>query len=374
MKKLRTQIESINQKIAQLFSERKGLVRAIVAQKNKEGVCSYDPSRECFVFEQLKPFFLEMDTGELLSFSILMESQVASSGVDDYPRWSLGEHLADEPKELSHRINPFILKIARPKVFSKLPLREGFQFTRLPHEARLGGEVARKFSSVIAIDGPSGSGKSVVAKKIAQKLNLLYIDTGAMYRAVALAFYEKKVNIDQPLEVKNALFALRLDYGGSGVDLVKIDGVGRGEDIRQHFVSDLASKVSQLLPVRKKMVSMQRELARNYICVMEGRDIGTVVFPNAFVKFFLHADSETRAKRRLSQLKAEGRGESLGYGKVYRDIKKRDEQDKKRKWAPLVKDQAAIEIDSSHLTLEEVVDLIEEHIGNEAATKGIELT
>ena len=372
MKKLRIQIESINRRIVQLFSERKKIVQAIIAQKDQGS--SYDAKRESIVFEQLKLFLLAMEIGELLSFSMLMESQVISCGVNDYPRWSLGEHLMDEPRELIHQINPLLLKIVRPKLFSKLCLKKEFQFTRFCHESRLESEMVGQFSSVVAIDGPCGSGKSVVAKKIAQHLGFLYIDTGAMYRAVALAFSERKVDVDNPREVERALATLQLSYGGSGCNLVTIDGVGRGEDIRQHFVSDLASKVSQLLPVRESMVDRQRELVQNRVCVMEGRDIGTVVFPNAFIKFFLHAQSEIRAKRRLQQLREQGKGESLSYEQVYQDIVARDSQDSQRQWAPLVKAECAIEIDSSQLTLEEVTALIKKHILREAKMRGIELT
>ena len=213
------------------------------------------------------------------------------------------------------------------------------------------------YTRVVSIDGPSGSGKSTVAKGLADELDFLYVDTGAMYRGVALAFHEWSVDLNDLDEVKRALGKLELKYGSRNDQLIFINGLNRSEDIRQHFVSEVASRVSQLLPVREAMVSFQRELPnvqRERVCVMEGRDIGTVVFPGAFVKFFLSADEKVRAERRFAQLTGMDKT-GMEYGQVLKDIVERDRKDSERKWAPLVKPEGAIEIDSTLCTVNEII-------------------
>lgn len=204
----------------------------------------------------------------------------------------------------------------------------------------------------IAIDGPAGSGKSTVAKKIAEKLNIIYIDTGAMYRAMTLKlkdidkkFYEEACNNTNIEFINNKIF---------------LDGKDVSSQIRSEEISKLTSDISKIDFVRKKLVSIQKEIAAKNSVVMEGRDITTVVLPDADYKFYLSASPEIRAKRRTLQLKEKGL--NADYEEILRDIKKRDNNDIKRENSPLKVADDAIVIDSSNLTAEESIEKILSYI------------
>ena len=204
----------------------------------------------------------------------------------------------------------------------------------------------------IAIDGPAGSGKSTVAKKIAEKLNIIYIDTGAMYRAITLKlkyidkkYYQEACNNTNIEFINNKIF---------------LDGKDVSSQIRSEEISKLTSDISKIDFVRKKLVSIQKEIADKNSVVMEGRDITTVVLPDADYKFYLNASPEIRAKRRTLQLKEKGL--NADYEEIIRDIKKRDNNDIKRENSPLKVADDAIVIDSSNLTAEESIEKILSYI------------
>lgn len=208
-------------------------------------------------------------------------------------------------------------------------------------------------SKVIAIDGPSGSGKSTVTKLVAEKLGVLYVDTGAMFRAIALHTHENKITFeDQALD--NFLKTVKLEYFGTGNKLVAINGTDFTEKIREHFVSELASKISSIPSVRRFLLDFQRSLVKEKVAILEGRDIGTVVFPDAFCKIYLSASSEVRAKRRVEELTNKGQS-GFTFANILKDINERDERDKTRAIAPLKVAADAILLDSSKLTSEEVI-------------------
>lgn len=216
-------------------------------------------------------------------------------------------------------------------------------------------------SVIIAIDGPAGSGKSSTAREVARRTNSLYIDTGAMYRAVALFFVENGLHIEMDdIEAILNKVLLRLETSDNGVN-VYLNNINVNEKIRSSEVSELSSVVSRNPIVRSKMVSLQREMAR--ICVegggsvvMEGRDIGTVVFPDANFKFFLVADPKIRAQRRAAQLRE--KGVESNESELFQEIIDRDERDESRAISPLKKAAHAVEIDTSQLSFEEQVDNI----------------
>lgn len=204
----------------------------------------------------------------------------------------------------------------------------------------------------IAIDGPAGSGKSTVAKKIAEKLNIIYIDTGAMYRAITLKlkdidkkYYQEACNNTNIEFINNKIF---------------LDGKDVSLQIRSEEISKLTSDISKIDFVRKKLVSIQKEIADKNSVVMEGRDITTVVLPDADYKFYLNASPEIRAKRRTLQLKEKGL--NADYEEILRDIKKRDNNDIKRENSPLKVADDAIVIDSSNLTADESIEKILSYI------------
>ena len=201
---------------------------------------------------------------------------------------------------------------------------------------------------VIAIDGPAGSGKSTMARTLAKELNLLYVDTGAMYRAIGLIAHNRNVPFDGP-SLEKLLSTMELKYIGEKENLLTIDGENLTSSIRDHFVSELASEISKQKVVRDFLVKIQRELARDRIIVMEGRDIGTVVFPNAFCKIFLTASEEIRAKRRHLELSQ--KGHDIAFQKVFGDVKNRDERDQQRELAPLKPASDAVLLDTSSLDL-----------------------
>jgi len=227
-------------------------------------------------------------------------------------------------------------------------------------------------SKVIAIDGPSGSGKSTVAKELARALGVLYIDTGAMFRALAYIADEKKIELVEGPPLNEFLNSLQMDYGISSTVLIKINGQDLTEKIREHHVSKLASTISQLPSVRKYLLDYQRSLAQNKICVMEGRDIGTVVFPDSFCKFFITASVDIRADRRLKQLRENG-DDKVSLEQIKEDVRKRDETDMNRTFAPLKKADDALLLDTSDLKMDAVIGILANEVKFRAAHLGFNL-
>lgn len=213
----------------------------------------------------------------------------------------------------------------------------------------------------IALDGPSGSGKSTIAKRLSQKLNILYLDTGAMYRATALKALS--LNIDTFDEQGVLTFIndidLKIEYI-DGAQHTFLDGEDVSERIREPHVSMAASNISSLKCVRLKMVDMQRKIAGEMSCVLDGRDIGSYVLPNADYKFYINASSKVRAERRLKELKL--KGHDVDYDKLLEEIELRDYNDKTRDFAPLRKAEDAIEIDTSYMTIEQVINTVLSYI------------
>jgi len=209
---------------------------------------------------------------------------------------------------------------------------------------------------VVAIDGPAGAGKSSAARALAVRLGFVLVDTGALYRGVALAAQESGVPWDDAagLGALAAGLSLRFDADSEGVPRLLIDGRDASERIRTPEISEGASQISGFPEVRAALLEQQRQLGRNGGVVLEGRDIGTVVFPDAEVKIFLTASDETRAQRRHAELLA--RGEAQGLEQVLEDIRLRDQRDTERTVAPLKPAVDAIHFDTSGLNLEEVVD------------------
>lgn len=203
----------------------------------------------------------------------------------------------------------------------------------------------------IAIDGPAGAGKSTLARKLAEKLGFLYVDTGAIYRTVAVKVLWEKADPADPAQVIPLLEGLEIHigYDSDGVQRMYLEGEDVSTAIRKHKVSGVASQVSAIPEVRAFLLEFQRKLARESNVVMDGRDIGTVVLPQADVKIFLTAAPEARAKRRLLEL--EQRGEAADFDAILRDIKDRDWQDEHRAIAPLKQAVDAVLLDTTHLDL-----------------------
>lgn len=229
-----------------------------------------------------------------------------------------------------------------------------------------------EYSQVIAIDGPSGSGKSTVAKELARALHVLYIDTGAMFRALGFFADQEKIDLVEGVALTNFLNSIRMDYGVSATELISINGVNLTDKIREHHVSKLASIISQLPSVRKYLLDFQRALALDKICVMEGRDIGTVVFPNSFCKFFITASVDIRATRRLKQLQ-EGGDHSISLEQIKDDVRKRDETDMNRVVAPLKKADDAMLLDTTDLNLADTINILSNEVKFRAAHLGYKL-
>jgi len=212
-------------------------------------------------------------------------------------------------------------------------------------------------SFVITIDGPAGAGKSTVAQSLAARLGLTYVDSGATYRAAALKVVKSGVSLEDEgavaAVISAALIEIVTDHGQS---VVYLDGRNVAQEIRTPEVTLAAAQVSRLPEVRKKLIALQRSLVRGRGVVMEGRDIGTVVFPEAPLKIFLKADVEERAQRRLNQDLQDGRTCTLE--QTAYDIGRRDQLDAERKISPLVSAPDAIEIDSTPLSADEVVGRI----------------
>lgn len=208
----------------------------------------------------------------------------------------------------------------------------------------------------IAIDGPAGSGKSTIAKKLASKLNIEYIDTGAMYRA--LAYYMNQNNLSLE-ELKINMETLNIEFKE---EKTFINGKDISDFIRTNEVSSLASKISKDKDIREKLVDLQRKLADKVSCVMEGRDITSVVLKDAEYKFYLDANSKVRAIRRKNDLK--GKDKDISLDKLIEEIEERDLRDKTRENSPLKLTEDSIYIDTSYMDVDEVVDKIMSYIGD----------
>lgn len=206
---------------------------------------------------------------------------------------------------------------------------------------------------IIAIDGPAGSGKSTIARLIAKDKGLIYLDTGAMYRLVTLKALNKGILGNNDLnyleEIKKLLDNLNIDIRENGFYL---DDVDVSEEIRKPVVSENVSDVAAIREVREKMVDLQRKFSESKNVILDGRDIGTVVFPNADLKIFLVADAKERAKRRYRELIE--KGENVEIEEIYENILKRDKIDSTRKESPLKKAKDAVEVDTTSKSIEEV--------------------
>ena len=215
-------------------------------------------------------------------------------------------------------------------------------------------------SFIVAIDGPAGSGKGTITKLLAQKLNFLTMDTGAMYRCVTLYLLKNNINIDEIDKIELALKDIDIDMEEiDGVQNFFLNNENVSSDIRTKEVDNFVSQVSHIVCVRNAMVDLQRKLSEGKQMIMEGRDIGTNVSPNAEVKIYLDASEEERDKRRLKQ-KQEKCIKNISYEEILENVKFRDNNDKTSNVAPLKKAEDAILIDSTEMTIDEVVNKIEE--------------
>jgi len=224
-----------------------------------------------------------------------------------------------------------------------------------------------KKDKVIALDGPSGSGKSTVAKMVAEKLHLIYIDTGAMFRAVAFALQHTGIDFTKAAlsaadeSLIQQFFQKHLfQFAPAPGVLVQLDNLNLTDAIREHHVSKLASQISKYKVIRDFLASWQRSIVKDRPAILDGRDIGTVIFPNAILKVFLTATPQERAHRRLEELKERGQSEH-DFQTILNDIKERDHQDMTREIAPLKKADDGIELDSTGKTITQIVDFIIHH-------------
>ncbi|MBE5943945.1 MAG: (d)CMP kinase [Lachnospiraceae bacterium] len=209
----------------------------------------------------------------------------------------------------------------------------------------------------IAIDGPAGAGKSTIAKLVAEKLGYVYVDTGAMYRSIALYFLNNDIDCEDEQAVLSACQNINVEIKyEEGVQQVYLNGENVSTAIRQETVGNMASKVAAKKPVRELLLQLQRDIAASKDVIMDGRDIGTFVLPNADVKIYLTASVKTRAKRRYDQLVE--KGETPDISKIEADIEQRDYQDMNREIAPLKQADDAIYLDTSDMSIDEVVEFI----------------
>ena len=211
----------------------------------------------------------------------------------------------------------------------------------------------------VAVDGPAGAGKSTIAKAVARELNLIYVDTGAMYRAIALFMLREGVDLSdrQAIIEKCPRADVTIRYE-DGVQVVFLNGENVNGFLRTEEVGETASVISPIPEVRKNMVALQKELAAHSDCIMDGRDIGTCVLPDAQLKIYLTASSEVRARRRYDELAA--KGIESDFQKIKADIEERDYRDMHREISPLKQAEDAVVVDTSDMTVEEVISRIME--------------
>lgn len=212
---------------------------------------------------------------------------------------------------------------------------------------------------VIALDGHSSCGKSSTAKRVAKKLGYTFIDTGAMYRAVSLYFYDNHVTLTNPKEVEKALSEIHITFHFNehrGASDVYLNGLNVEKEIRKMYISQMVSEVSAITIVRKVMVAQQKKMAKHRGVVMDGRDIGTKVFPDAEIKVFMTADPVIRAERRQRELLE--KGELVDLDIILANIKKRDIIDSTREEGPLTQAEDAVVMDTSYMMLDEQVDFV----------------
>ncbi len=209
---------------------------------------------------------------------------------------------------------------------------------------------------VIAIDGPAGSGKSTTAKHAAEKLGFIHINTGAMYRGIALKCIQGKIDLNSLSEIDKILNQTKFEFGREGGSVLFMDGADITSEITSIQVTELVSQVSAISNVREKLVHYQREMAEGLNVVLEGRDIGTVVFPDAEFKFFLIADIHERARRRKKEM--ETKGENVLLEELTAELEERDRKDSTREHSPLKKAEDAVEIDTTGLSITEQVNCI----------------
>ena len=232
------------------------------------------------------------------------------------------------------------------------------------HVYQKGATVLRKDITEIlniALDGPAGSGKSTIAKALAKDYNILYLDTGAMYRACGLKALRMGVNPKDGVAIEKILpqINVKVEYR-DGKQHTILDGEDVSTAIRENVVSMAASDISAHRCIREKMVEMQREIARGMSCVLDGRDIGSKVLPDAKFKFYVTADSKVRAMRRYKELTENGK--TVDFDKLHEEIIMRDKQDSEREFSPLVCAEDAMVVDTSNMTIEEVVTTIKSAI------------
>ena len=214
---------------------------------------------------------------------------------------------------------------------------------------------------IIAVDGPAGSGKGTVTKRIEKELGFLNLDTGATYRCVALQVLREKVSLEDEKKIIKIANDINIEINNTGdKDVILLNGEDVSKEIRTKEVTSIVSQVSSIIPVREKMVEVQRKLANGKNVIVEGRDIGTVVFPNADIKIYLDASEEIRAKRRYEENKQNGIDTT--YEEVLENVKMRDYNDMHKKVGALKKADDAIVVDSTNLTIDEVVEKIKEII------------
>ena len=212
---------------------------------------------------------------------------------------------------------------------------------------------------IIAVDGPAGSGKGTVTKKIEKKLGFLNLDTGATYRCVALETLRNNINLDETEKIIKIANEINIEIDNKQEkDIILLNGEDVSKEIRSKEVTAIVSQISSIIPVREKMVEVQRKLAKGKNVIVEGRDIGTVVFPNADLKIYLDASEEIRAKRRYKENIENGI--QITYEEVLENVRLRDYNDKNKKVGALKKADDAILIDSSEMTIDQVVNKIEE--------------
>lgn len=213
----------------------------------------------------------------------------------------------------------------------------------------------------IAIDGPSGAGKSTIAKEIAKRLNIIYLDTGAMYRAIGLKAVRLGIDTEDVQGVTGILDSTKIEIKyEDGVQIIYLDGEDVSTAIREHHISKAASNVSKIPAVRLKLVAMQREIAAKNNVVLDGRDITSYVLKDANNKFYLTATPEERAKRRYNELVE--KGQNVDYETILADINDRDYNDTHRDFAPLTRTEDSVFIDSTELTIEQAIEKILSYI------------